>query len=329
MQPQTIRTQSRLAFTDETLGMLLGLTGVAIFSLTLPFTRLAVADLDPTFAAMARAVGAALLAALWLGMRRAPFPPRAAWPALASVAGGCVIGFPLLSSLAMRALPASHGAVLVGILPLATALCAALRGHERPSLAFWASALLGSALVIGFALYQGGGALHAADLALFGAVLAAAWGYAEGGRLAQTLGGQQVISWALLLSLPVALPLTILQLWQHGAAIGAAGLPAWLGFAYTCVFSMFVGFFFWYRGMALGGVARVGQVQLVQPFLTLLGAALVLGEPLQAGHVAFALAVIAVVAVGRRTVVQRRAGQAAAPPAVLPSFAKETGKCRS
>lgn len=310
MQPQTIRTQppqSRvaLAFTDETLGMLLGLTGVAIFSLTLPFTRLAVADLDPTFAAMARAVGAALLAALWLGMRRAPLPPRAAWPALAAVAGGCVIGFPLLSSLAMRALPASHGAVLVGILPLATALCAALRGHERPSPAFWASALLGSALVIGFALYQGGGALHAADLALFGAVLAAAWGYAEGGRLAQTLGGQQVISWALLLSLPVALPLAGWDIWRHGAAMAAAGPAAWGGFAYTCVFSMFVGFVFWYRGMAKGGVARVGQVQLLQPFLTLLGAAAVLGEPLRAAHLLFALAVIASVALGRRMAVRR------------------------
>lgn len=307
MQIQTpIRTQSRFAPTDETVGMLLGLTGVAIFSLTLPFTRLAVAELDPLFAAMARAVVAALLAALWLTMRRAPLPPRAAWPALTAVAGGCVIGFPLLTSLAMRSLPAAHGAVLVGILPLATALCAALRGHERPSGAFWASALLGSSLVIGFALYQGGGALQAADLAIFAAVLAAAWGYAEGGRLAQTLGGQQVISWALLLSLPIALPLTLWQLWHHGAAIAAAGLPAWLGFAYTCVFSMFLGFFFWYRGMALGGVARVGQVQLVQPFLTLLGAAAVLGEPLRASHVTFALAVIAVVAVGRRTAVRRR-----------------------
>ena len=303
-----IRTQARLAVAGETAGMLLGLTGVAIFSLTLPFTRLAVADLDPLFAAMARAVVAALLAALWLAVRRAPLPPRAAWPALAAVAAGCVIGFPLLTSMAMRSLPASHGAVTVGILPLATALCAALRGHERPSAAFWVSALLGSGLVIGFALRQSGGTRHMADLAIFAAVLLAAWGYAEGGRLAQTLGGQQVISWALLLALPVALPLTLAQLWQHGERIGAAGLPAWLGFAYTCVFSMFLGFFFWYRGMALGGVARVGQVQLVQPFLTLLGAALVLGEPLQASHVAFALAVIAVVAVGRRAAVQRRPG---------------------
>ncbi|AVR97647.1 EamA family transporter [Pseudoduganella armeniaca] len=286
--------------------MLLGLFGVAMFSLTLPFTRLAVADLDPTFAAMARAVVAALLAAAWLRWQRAPLPPRTALPGLGAVAAGCVIGFPLLTSIAMRTLPASHGAVLVGILPLATALCAALRGHERPSPAFWASALLGSSLVVGFALRQSGGSLHAADLAIFAAVLAAAFGYAEGGRLAQTLGGQQVISWALLLALPVALPLALWQAWDDGVALAAARLPAWLGFGYTCVFSMFLGFFFWYRGMALGGVARVGQVQLVQPFLTLLGAALVLGEALQPAHVAFALAVIAVVAVGRRTAVRRR-----------------------
>ena len=296
----------RPAAATELAGMLLGLVGVAIFSLTLPFTRLAVAELDAIFVAMGRAVVAALLAGLWLWSRRAPLPPRAAWPALAAVAAGCVIGFPLLTSLAMRSLPAAHGAVLVGILPLATALFAALRGHERPSPAFWCSALLGSSLVIGFALYQGGGSLHAADLAIFAAVLAAAFGYAEGGRLAQTLGGEAVICWALLLSLPVAVPLTVWQCWQHGAAIAQAGLPAWLGFGYTCLFSMFLGFFFWYRGMALGGVARVGQVQLVQPFLTLLGAALVLGEALQPGHVVFALAVIAVVAIGRRTAVQRR-----------------------
>lgn len=302
---QTLSTTSSRV-SPETAGMLLGLLGVAIFSLTLPFTRLAVADLDPTFAAMARAVVAALLAAVWLRWQRAPLPPRSALPGLAAVAAGCVIGFPLLTSMAMRTLPAAHAAVLVGILPLATALFAALRGHERPSPAFWASALLGSSLVVGFALRQSGGSLHAADLALFAAVLAAAFGYAEGGRLAQTLGGQQVISWALLLALPVALPLTLWQAWDDGAALAAASLPAWLGFGYTCVFSMFLGFFFWYRGMALGGVARVGQVQLVQPFLTLLGAALVLGEPLQAAHVAFALAVIAVVAVGRRTAVRRR-----------------------
>ena len=289
----------------ETAGMLLGLAGGVIFSLTLPFTRLAVSELDPLFVTMGRAVVAALLAGLWLWWQRATLPGRAALPALAIVSAGCVIGFPLLTSFAMRALPASHGAVLVGILPLATALFAALRGHERPSAGFWCAALAGSGLVIGFALGQSGGTLHLADVLMLGAVVAAGMGYAEGGRLARTMGGQQVISWALLLSLPVALPLAAWELWRHGGDLGAAGPAAWGGFAYTCVFSMFVGFIFWYRGMAQGGVARVGQVQLLQPFLTLLGAAAVLGEPLQASHLLFALAVIGTVALGRKMAVAR------------------------
>ncbi|MBB3121349.1 DMT family transporter [Pseudoduganella violacea] len=300
-----LATQGHSGLSDESMGMLLGLAGVAIFSLTLPFTRMAVATLDPVFVAMGRAVAAGALAALWLWWKRAALPPRTALPQLLVVAAGCVVGFPLLTSIAMRSLPAAHGAVLVGVLPLATALCSALRGHERPSPAFWASAVLGSALVLAFALRQSGGSLHLADLAVFAAVLAAAIGYAEGGRLAQSMGGQQVISWGLVLSLPVALPISLWLIWQDPAAFVHAGLRAWSGFAYVSVFSMFIGFFFWYRGMALGGVARVGQVQLVQPFLSLLGAALVLGEPLQGEHMLFALAVIAVVGVGRRAQIRR------------------------
>jgi drug/metabolite transporter (DMT)-like permease len=294
-----------LGVADDTRGMLFGLAGVAIFSLTLPFTRMAVADLDPVFVAMGRAVVAAMLSAAWLLWKRAALPTRAQVPALLMVGAGCVIGFPLLTSIAMRTLPASHGAVLVGVLPLATALIAALRGHERPSLGFWVMALLGSALVVGFALRQSGGNLHMADLAVFAAVLCAGAGYAEGGRLSQDMGGEQVIAWGLVLSLPVALPLALWQGWTDAPALAAAGWRAWGGFAYTCVFSMFIGFFFWYRGMALGGVARVGQVQLVQPFLSLLGAALLLGEPLQSEHILFALAVIAVVSAGKRMKVRR------------------------
>jgi drug/metabolite transporter (DMT)-like permease len=290
---------------DDTRGMLLGLAGVAIFSLTLPFTRMAVADLSSVFVAMGRAVVAALLSAGWLLWKGAVRPTRAQIPPLLMVAAGCVIGFPLLTSIAMRTLPASHGAVLVGVLPLATALISALRGHERPSMGFWSMALLGSALVAGFALRQSGGSLHLADLAIFAAVLCAGAGYAEGGRLSQDMGGEQVIAWGLVLSLPVVLPIAAWQAWSDAPALAAAGLKAWGGFAYTCVFSMFIGFFFWYRGMALGGVARVGQVQLVQPFLTLLGAALLLGEPLQSEHILFALAVIAVVSAGKRMKVRR------------------------
>jgi drug/metabolite transporter (DMT)-like permease len=293
------------ASADETRGMLLGLAGVAIFSLTLPFTRMAVAGLDPAFVALGRALVAAVLGAIWLRWNRAPLPPRSALLPLAMVSLGCVIGFPWLTSIALRTLPASHGAVLVGILPLATAVFSALRGNEQPSPGFWAMALLGTGLVIGFALRQSGGSFHMADLLMFAAVVLGALGYAEGGRLARTLGGQQVISWALVLSAPLVAPLVLWLCWPRLDTLADAGAGAWIGFAYVSVFSMFIGFFFWYRGMAVGGIARVGQVQLVQPFLTLVGAALLLGEPLELSNFAFAFAVIAVVAAGRKMQVRR------------------------
>jgi len=290
------------SLTQETRGMWLGTIGVAIFSLTLPFTRMAVAELNPVLVALGRAVVAALASALLLWWLDAPRPTRTQLRALIVTALGVVIGFPVLSSIAMRYVPASHGAIVIGVLPLATAVFGALRFGERPSLAFWLSALAGSALVVAFAVWQGGGALHAADLALFGAVVAAAMGYAEGGRLSQSMGGQQVISWALVLSMPVLLPVTLWLCWHYGVE---ASPRAWIGFGYVSIFSMFIGFFFWYKGLALGGIARVGQVQLVQPFLTLIGAALILGETLDARNFLFAIAVIAVVAVGRRTAIRR------------------------
>lgn len=301
----TLIATARPAMSDESAGMLLGLAGVALFSLTLPFTRMAVAGLEPVFVALGRALVAALLAGIWLLWKRAPLPPKSAlWP-LAMVSLGCVIGFPWLTSIALRSLPASHGAVLVGILPLATALASALRGNERPSFGFWLTALAGSGIVIGFALRQSGGSFHQADLLMFGAVAAAAVGYAEGGKLSQSMGGQQVISWALLLSVPLVLPLVLWLAWPQLDRMAEAGVRAWIGFGYVSVFSMFIGFFFWYRGMARGGIARVGQVQLLQPFLTLAGAWVLLGEPLEMANIGFALAVIAVVAAGRRMQIKR------------------------
>ena len=294
-----------VGLSDETRGMLLGLAGVAIFSLTLPFTRMAVAELPPVFVALGRALVAALLACAWLAWKRVPWPPRAALASLAVVSAGFVIGFPWLTSIALRTLPASHGAVLVGILPLATALFSAFRGNEKPSAGFWLMAVLGAALVVGFALRQSGGSLHLADLLMLGAVLLGAAGYAEGGRLSRSLGGEQVICWALVLSAPLLAPLVVWLSWPQREAIAAAGRAAWTGFAYVSAMSMLVGFFFWYRGMALGGIARVGQVQLVQPFLTLAGAAALLGEPLALSHFAFALAIIGVVAAGRKMQVRR------------------------
>lgn len=287
---------------QESRGMWLGAVGVAIFSLTLPFTRMAVEELNPVLVALGRAVVAAAASAALLWWIDAPRPNRSQFRALIITSLGVVVGFPVFSSIAMRYVPASHGAIVIGILPLATALFGALRFGERPSIGFWIAALAGSGIVVGFAFWQGGGGLHPADFALFAATIAAAMGYAEGGRLSQTMGGQQVISWALVLSMPVLLPVTIWLGWNYGVTASA---KAWVGFGYVSLFSMFIGFFFWYKGLALGGIARVGQVQLLQPFLTLVGAALILGEALDARNFLFAAAVIAVVAIGRRTSVKR------------------------
>lgn len=302
-------------------GMLLGLVGVVVFSQTLPFTRIAVGELDPNFVALGRALVAAALALalLWhRGALAAERRPRGRqWPRLAVTALGVVIGFPVFTSLAMREVHASHGAIVVGLLPLTTAVFAAWFGRERPSAAFWLAALAGSGLVIGFALWQGAGTLQHADWLLFAAMVLGALGYAEGGKLSRELGGLETISWALVVSLPVVLPAVAWLAADTLPRIVAASPRAWLGMAYVSVFSMFIGFIFWYAGLAKGGVARVGQIQLLQPFLTLAGGALLLSEPLDAATVAFAVAVIAVVALGRRTAV--RAPQATpAPSNALP-----------
>lgn len=289
--------------TQETKGMWLGVLGIAMFSLTLPFTRIAVLEIDPVLVALGRAVVAAVCAVMLLWWRGASFPTARQARSLLITAGGVVVGFPVFMSLAMRYAPASHGGIVMGILPLLTALVAALRFGERPSAGFWIAAICGSGLVIAFALQEGGGQLHPADLAMFAAVLLAAMGYAEGARLAQTMGGPVVISWALILSMPVVLPATIVLLWRHG--IHASPI-AWLSFGYVSLFSMFIGFFFWYRGLALGGIARVGQVQLIQPFLTLLESMVLLGEQLELNQFLFAFAIIAVVAIGRKMPVGRR-----------------------
>ena len=211
---------------------------------------------------------------------------------------GVVIGFPLLSAIAMKDAPASHGAVITGLLPLSTALCGVWRAGERPSLRFWIFAGLGSALVIGFALLTGGGSIRLADLALLGAVGAAGLGYAEGAILSRTFGSWQVICWSLILSAPVLIPIV----WQHVPAnFSAISTTAVLGFLYVSIFSMFLGFFAWYRGLALGGIARIGQIQLMQPFLTIVASAILLGEHLSIETIGFAAAVIFCVLLGKRT----------------------------
>jgi drug/metabolite transporter (DMT)-like permease len=253
--------------------------------------------LDPVFVGLGRAVIAALLAAIVLASTRTRWPGRALLPRLAVVAGGVVVGFPLFSAWALRYVPASHGAVVIGLLPLATAVAAALIAHERPTRLFWLSAVFGSVVVVGFALWQGGGAPHPADLLLVLAVVAAAIGYAEGGRLSRTLPGWQVICWALVLAAPlVAIP-AILAI---DGRLLTAPPAAWIGFAYVSAVSMFLGFFAWYHGLALGGIATVGQVQLIQPFLTIFASAWLLGERIDVATYVAASLVIASIAAGRR-----------------------------
>jgi len=289
----------------ETRGLWLGLLGVAIFAMTLPMTRLAVGpahapQLSPLFVTAGRAALAAGLSIAFLLLTRAPWPPRRVWPVLALCALGTVIGFPLFVSLALRQADAMHAAVVTGLLPLATAAIAALVFKQRPSLGFWLCALLGSALVLAFAGLAGQGRLSAADGLLLLAMLCAAGGYVAGATASRQLTPEQVICWVLVLSLPLTAPLT----WASWPA-QPASVAAWGGFAYVTLFSMWLGFFAWYRGLALGGTVRVSQVQLLQPFLALLFAVPVLGEKLNAMTLLFSLAVIGTVFVGRKMPAQR------------------------
>jgi len=294
---------SRLQSQNEWMGFVYGFLGVLVFSLTLPATRVAVSGFDPVFVGLGRAVVAAVLSLILLVATRQPLPPLRFLPKFCIVVAGVVVGFPLLSAIAMRDAPASYGAVITGLLPLSTALCGVWRAGDRPSLAFWLFASLGSALVLGFALLSGSGSLRLADIALLGAVAAAGLGYAEGAVLSRTLGSWQVICWSLLLSMPVLLPIV----WRHTPSdFSAISLSAVLSFLYVSVFSMFLGFFAWYRGLSLGGVARVGQVQLLQPFLTILASAFLLGEPLTLTTLMFAAGVIVCVALGRRAKISQQ-----------------------
>ncbi|KQZ88224.1 hypothetical protein ASD62_01655 [Phycicoccus sp. Root563] len=260
-------------------GLAWGLVGVVAFSFTVPFTRVAVGGLSPLFIGSARAVAAAVLAGAALALTRQALPRPRQWVRLAVVGAGVVVGFPLLTSYALSSAPASHGAVVIALLPAATAAMAVLRGNERPPPRFWTAAGAGALAATGFASAQWGGFGHLrlADLLLFGAVLAAAVGYAEGGLLARELGAWQTVSWALVLCSPVMVVLAATSVARHTPT---ASPTQWAAFAYLAVVSMFLGFFAWYRGLAIGPMARVSQVQLVQPVLSIAWAALLLGESL-------------------------------------------------
>ena len=293
--------------TDIGKGFAWGALGVVIFAMTLPMTRLAVGDasdpqLPPAFVTAGRAGLAGLLSVLYLLAVRAPWPRPHHWRWLVVSAVGTVVGFPMSLALALRQVDAMHAAVVTGLMPLSTAVIGALVFRQRPSTGFWACALAGCGLVLAFAAWQGGGALSAADGWLLSAVLFTGIGYVGGAKVAADMPAPQVICWVLVISLPFTLPATFWS-WPDAPARAAS----WLGFAYVSLFSMWLGFFAWYRGLTLGGVVRVSQVQLVQPFLALLFAVPVLGEKLDLRTVVFALAVIGVVFLGKRMPVAKAA----------------------
>ena len=304
-------------------GLWLGLLGVIIFAVTLPMTKLAVGtlaqpQLSPWFITFGRAAVAGLLSILYLtwqyqsakdvnsttkktNQRVWKLPSASEWGLLAFTACGVVVGFPLFLSLALQYVPSTHGAVVTGLMPLATAVIAAIWYKQRPSMGFWFFAVLGTVLVLSFMLLRSADAggqfsMHLADIFLLLAMISGSLGYIGGARLTPSLGAERVICWVLVLSLPITVPLTLQTMPQHFSAIQVS---SWWAFAYVAVFSMWLGFFAWYRGLALGGAVRVSQVQLVQPFLSLLFAVPLLGEKIDLMTLGFALAVIATVFIGK------------------------------
>ena len=281
----------------STQGWINGFIGVVIFSGSLPATRLAVMEFDPVFLTMLRATLAALVGLLLLGCFKAQRPAGRQWAALAIVSLGVVIGFPLLTALALQYVTSAHSIVFIGLLPLATAVFGVLRGSERPRPVFWLFSILGSALVMGYAVAQGLSAAPAGDVLMLLAVLVCGLGYAEGATLSRSLGGWQVICWALMVALPVTAVLSLILAPPRFTGIS---LPAWLSLGYVSLFSMLIGFVFWYRGLAQGGIAAVGQLQLLQPFFGLALAAGLLHEQVSLGMLLVTLAVIGCVAGAKR-----------------------------
>lgn len=278
-------------------GWVNGFIGVVIFSGSLPATRIAVQDLDPVFLTVARASIAGLLALLCLVAFKEKRPCRSHIFPLAIVSSGVVIGFPLLSALALQYVTSAHSIVFLGMLPLTTAIFGVLRGGERPRRAFWFFSILGSLLVVGFAVAQGLAASPIGDILMLLAVILCGLGYAEGAKLSKILGGWQVISLALVLSLPIMVPV---MFYLFPSPATAVGIPAWLGLAYVSVFSMLIGFVFWYKGLAQGGIAAVGQLQLLQPFFGLALAATLLHEQVSIGMLGITVGVILCVAGSKR-----------------------------
>lgn len=289
--------------TREKLGLLLGLVGVICFSLTLPATSIAVDYFGTTVVGLGRTVVAAILVAVVLIVRKEKLPSPNQFKSLLIVAVGAVLGFPLLTSWAMESLPVSHGAVEVALLPLATAGFAIFRAGEIPSIKFWISSIIGSLAVIMYALHLGFGQLQLADLALLAAVIILGLSYAEGGKLAKELGSWQVIAWAIIIGapffiIPVGLNLTTEML--H------APIQAWVSLIYLAVVSQFLAYVAWYSGMAMGGIARVSQIQYLQPFLMIVFATVFLDESITFFTIVTAVIVVFSVILGKNAPVTKK-----------------------
>ncbi len=287
---------------NETKGMLIGFIGIFIFSLTLPVTKITVEILNPYFLCFARALLAGILAGAYLIFTKAPIPDAKQIRQFAMVALGVVFIFPLFINIAMTTGEASHAGVILGIMPLATVVAGVLLFQERPSLGFWISALIGCFLVCTYAYLNSEGGFRYTDLLLLIACAANGIAYAIGGNLSRTMNAKQVISWTLVLALPISLIGSVFT-FQESYLIANASI--WISFLYLGIFSMFIGFFFWYGGMAIGGISRVSQVQLLQPFCTLLASAILVSEPITWMNILFAGLVITTVMIGRQMLVRR------------------------
>jgi len=298
MSSPALLRESSSSFSRERLGLLLGFIGMVIFGGTLPATRIAVAAIDPLALTALRTAIAGLCSLALVTVLRRKFPPRHLWFQLAVASICVVILFPFLMALAVQTVDASHGGVVMGALPIATAFVAVLITRERPKPLFWIASLAGAALVVAFALRQGGGSLTPGDLLLFAAVAASAIGYAFSGRLSSSMPGWEVISWALVIALPLSLPAAVITL---PADINDIPLKPLLALLYAALFPQWIGFFAWNAGLAMGGIARVSQMQLLQPFVTFALAAIFLGEPITPQIVLFAAAVVLTVAISTRT----------------------------
>jgi len=287
----------------ETKGIWLGLVGIIIFSMTLPATKIAVPEFGVLPTSFYRATIAGIAALIYVLITKIPFPKKADLLPLGIIAVLISFAFPISIAIAMEDLPSAHGGIVLGISPLLTALFATLRFGERPSRAFWITALIGSGLVLLFSIQQSSGDLQTSDLALLFAAVTASYGYAEAGNLSQKMGGKQVISWVAITSLILSLPVTLFYIFKTGASphpLSEVSAQAWYALLLVSLLSAYIGNIFWYTGLSMGGIAHVGQVQLLQPFCTLALSSLFLLEPLTLSNVFFASAVLIIVAIGKR-----------------------------